>query len=95
MASRYTRIRDKLQAAFHPVALEVTDESARHAGHAARDGLPAGETHYHVSMVSAAFNGVGRVARSRAVHAALDEEFRSGLHALSLSLSAPADQQRA
>ncbi len=77
------------------MSLEVTDESARHAGHAARNGLAAGETHYHVSMVSAAFNGLGRVARSRAVHAALEEEFKSGLHALSLSLAAPADRPAA
>jgi BolA protein len=56
------RIRDKLTRAFDPAALEVTDESWRHAGHAgAGDG--SGETHFDVRVVSAAFAGMGRVAR--------------------------------
>jgi BolA protein len=43
--------------------------------------------------VSAAFRGQSRVARARAVHAALAEEFGSaqggGMHALSLTLRTP------
>ncbi len=92
MASRTSRIRDRLQAVFNPVALEITDESAKHAGHAGRQNLPAGETHYHVALVSAAFAGLNRLKRSRAVHAALEDEFKSGLHALSLELAAPAEK---
>jgi BolA protein len=42
-------------------------------------------------MVSAAFNGQSRVARSRAVHEALAAEFKTGLHALSLRLRAPCE----
>lgn len=92
MATRYSRIRDKLQAAFRPAALEIVDESAKHAGHAERNGLAAGETHYRVTMVSDAFAGLTRLQRSRAVHEALDEEFKSGLHALSLDLAAPSEK---
>jgi len=44
-----------------------------------------------VRMVSEAFRGQSRVARSRAVHAMLDAEFRTGLHALSLVLRAPGE----
>jgi BolA protein len=40
-------------------------------------------------MVSAAFAGVSRVARSRAVHEALAGEFSTGLHALALRLQSP------
>jgi BolA protein len=40
-------------------------------------------------MVSPALKGLSRLARSRAVHAALEAEFKTGLHALSLSLRAP------
>jgi len=60
-------IRDKLTSAFAPIALEVTDESARHAGHAGatRDDGSRGETHFHVRLVSAAFEGVSRVERQR------------------------------
>jgi len=90
MSNRSTRMRDILGAAFSPVLLDIEDESAKHAGHAGRHGLPAGETHYRVKMISPAFAGMSRLARSRAVHEALDAEFRSGLHALSLSLDAPA-----
>jgi BolA protein len=89
MTSRYERIRGILAAAFEPLALEIEDESARHAGHAERNNLAGGETHYRVLMVSPAMTGLTRLARSRAVHTALDAEFQTGLHALSLTLRAP------
>jgi BolA protein len=85
--SRAARIEATLTAAFAPAHLTVTDDSAQHAGHAGAQ--PGGQTHYTVSMVSAAFQGQNRVARSRAVHAALAEEFTSGLHALALTLRTP------
>ncbi len=91
MTNRYERIRDVLEAAFAPVTLEIVDESARHAGHAERNGLTGAETHFSVRMVSAALSGQSRVARSRAVHEALAPEFNSGLHALSLTLLTPAE----
>jgi BolA protein len=75
--------------------LQIVDDSARHAGHAGAQ--PGGETHFNVLLVSAAFQGVNRVARSRAVHAALEAEFAGGLHALSLTLRTPeevADAER-
>ena len=40
-------------------------------------------------MVAATLQGQSRVARSRSVHEALDGEFKSGLHALSLKLQTP------
>jgi stress-induced morphogen len=92
MSSRYSRIRETLQAQFKPQSLEITDESAKHAGHAERNDLAAGETHYRVAMVSDVFSGLARLKRSRAVHQALDEEFKSGLHALSLNLKAPEEK---
>jgi stress-induced morphogen len=42
-------------------------------------------------MAAAAFEGMGRVARSRAVNDALAAEFAGGLHALSLTLRAPTE----
>ena len=71
-----------LTAQFAPVALEVIDDSAKHAGHAgAREG---GESHFTVRITSAAFNGLSRVARHRAVYAALQPLFDAGLHALAI-----------
>lgn len=85
--SRSDRIAAALAAAFAPQSLRVVDDSAQHAGHAG--ATAGGETHYTVEMVSAAFAGQARLARSRAVHAALQAEFDSGLHALSLRLDTP------
>jgi BolA protein len=91
MTSRYERISAVLESQFAPLRLEIEDESAKHAGHAAQKAVTGGQTHYRVVMISEAFAGMSRLARSRAVHAALDAEFKSGLHALSLSLNTPAE----
>jgi BolA protein len=85
-------IRQKLTAAFAPEALTVTDESARHAGHAGAS--PGGETHFDVHIVSGQFSGLTRVERQRRVYAALETEFRGGLHALSLKTLTPAEAGR-
>lgn len=90
MTDRADRIAATLTARFAPTALRVIDESARHAGHAG--AAPGGQTHYAVLLVSAAFDGMTRVARSRAVHEALAAEFAGGLHALALTLRTPAEQ---
>ena len=84
-------IQRKLTAAFAPEALEVRDESSDHAGHdgAARADGGIGETHFHVRLVTASFEGVSRVERQRRVHAALAEELRGPVHALSLKLQTP------
>ncbi len=85
--TRAERNRRALLAAFPDAAVDVVDDSHRHAGHAG--ARPEGETHYSVRVVSPAFAGLTRVSRSRAAHAALEAEFGTGLHALSLRLLAP------
>ena len=82
-----TGIRSRLEAAFRPVTLEVVNESALHAGHAGDDGT--GESHWRVVLVSPDFEGMSRLARHRAVHAALGPEIMGRIHALALDLSAP------
>lgn len=89
---RASRIEAALRASFAPTMLQVTDDSARHAGHAG--AAPGGETHYTVVMVAPAFQGKTRVARSREVHAALAREFAGGLHALALTLRTPEEHAR-
>jgi len=64
MQSRAARLETILEQAFSPILLRIEDDSARHAGHAGAQ--PGGETHYNVLLVSAAFRGMTRVARSRA-----------------------------
>jgi BolA protein len=85
--SRAARLETALQRVFSPVVLTVTDDSARHAGHAG--ARPDGETHYTVLIVSEAFRGQGRIARHRMVNVAVVGEFASGLHALALVLRTP------
>ncbi|MBB3174453.1 BolA protein [Endobacter medicaginis] len=89
---RAARIEAVLRARLDPVGhLRISDDSARHAGHAgAREG---GQTHYTVEVVSPVFEGLGRVARSRLVHEALAAEFAGGLHALALALRTPREVQ--
>lgn len=89
--SRADRLHAMLTTAFSPDLLLIQDDSARHAGHAG--ATPGGQTHYSVLLVSPAFRGQSRVARSRAVHAALAAEFGppevGGMHALALTLRTP------
>jgi BolA family transcriptional regulator, general stress-responsive regulator len=83
------RIVARLTEALNPVALEIVDESDRHAGHAgARAG---GGTHYRVRIVSAQFERRSRVERHRLVYGLLDAEFADGLHALALVAKAPGE----
>ena len=84
-------MREKLESIFAPIRLSILDESSRHAGHAGAERADggAGETHFRIEIVSAAFAGLNRVARERAVQKALSEEFDMGLHALSVKALTP------
>ena len=87
MQTRADRIVAALTRCFPPAEIAVVDDSHKHAHHAG--ARAEGETHYSVQVVSPAFAGMNRVARSRAVHAALEPEFGRGLHALALTLRTP------
>ncbi len=84
-----TRIETKLTAGLEPVRLAVKDVSHRHAGHAGHD--PRGESHFDVTVVSARFEGVGRVARQRLVYDLLADELKERVHALQLRTLTPAE----
>lgn len=89
-----TIIRRKLEAAFAPERLELTDDSWKHAGHhheGGVDGRDGGESHFTLTVVSAAFDGQTRVARQRAVTAALKDELAGPVHALSIQAMTPAE----
>ena len=81
------RLRAKLSQGLDPLRLEIEDESHRHAGHAG--ARPGGESHFRVTIVSAAFAGQSRLARQRLVYGLLDAELRDEVHALSLVTLAP------
>lgn len=75
--------------ALAPARLELIDESARHAGHAG--AAPGGNTHWRLTIVSAAFAGKPTVARHRMVYQALGELMRQPIHALAISAKAPGE----
>lgn len=83
---RVTRIRGLLAEALHPVALEVNDDSHKHAGHA---GAKDGQGHFSVDIISAAFAGKLPLARHRLVYAALDAMMQTDIHALSIRARTP------
>ena len=85
-------MRRKLTDRLAPTRLAIIDESHRHAGHAG--ARPGGETHFNVTVVSAAFTGLNRVARQRLVYQTLSEELAGGVHALSLTTLAPNEDIR-
>ncbi len=82
--SRTEKIRVALEAAFQPRVLEVIDDSESHRGHGGYQ--EGGESHFNVTLESDKFRGLSRIARHRAVHAALGKELVSEIHALSLTL---------
>ena len=78
---RVDRIRDRLQAAFQPTRLEVVDDSHRHEGHpSVRDG----RGHFTVVIVSAAFAGINKLDRHRAVYDAVQDLMATDIHAMSI-----------
>jgi BolA protein len=84
------RLQEVLQQALLPTALEVQDDSHLHAGHAgAREGR-----HFTVRVVSAAFNGLSRVARHRLVYDSARTLFAEGIHALAIEARTPDEAQR-
>lgn len=83
------QIREKLTQAFAPVALEVVNDSHRHAGHASSPGT--GVSHFTVKVVSDAFAGKSRVERHRLVNAALAAELAGPVHALAIQALAPGE----
>jgi BolA protein len=79
-------MREKL-AALRPLALELEDESAQHAGHAG--SRPSGGSHWRLHIVSEAFRGQNAVARHRMVYEALGDLMKRDIHALKIEASAP------
>jgi BolA protein len=82
-------IERRLRAALAPTQLVVTNDSARHRGHAGDDG--SGESHFTVEVESERFVGMSRVERQRAVNSALADLLRDHIHALAIKARAPGE----
>ncbi len=87
-AATAQRIEQLLRERFAPQHLEVRDESAAHAGHAAHaGGGPTG--HFRLRIVSLSFTGLRAVQRHRLVNEALGPLFEHDLHAVAMETLTP------
>lgn len=85
MSLRENRIKEILSKALEPLHLEVENESHMHS-------VPANsETHFKVLAVSKKFEGLSRIDRQRLINSLLQEELKSGLHALTQKTMTPAE----
>lgn len=87
-ASRPERIRALLSAALAPSVLELTDESALHAGHA---GAASGGSHFRLRIVSERFEGLRLVMRHRLVYDSVHDMMHNEIHALAITALAPSE----
>jgi BolA protein len=84
MTTRTKKIITRLTDAFHPTHLEVIDESESHRGHAGfQEG---GESHFRVVIRAKDFADMPRIARHRAIYAALGDDLMGEIHALALDI---------
>ena len=69
---------------LEPSLLEVINESALHSGHSGDDG--SGESHWRVVIAAPGLDAMSRIARHRAVHAALGADIIDRIHALAIEM---------
>jgi BolA protein len=82
-------MRALLTEAFAPARLEIINDSAKHSGHMGDDG--SGESHFTVVIEAAAFAPLNRLARQRAVIAALGDIVGQRVHAVAIKAGVPGE----
>lgn len=78
-----------LAAAFPGAVIALTNDSAAHHGHSGDDG--SGESHFSLHIIWDGFAGQNRVARQRAVNAALGDIPGNRVHALAIKAQTAAE----
>ncbi len=84
-----TELLRRVEAALEPTLLELQNDSDQHAGHAGHDG--SGESHFTLTVESAAFIGTNRVQRQRLVFRAIGDLMDGEVHALAIRALAPGE----
>jgi BolA protein len=77
-----------LKTAFKASYLQIEDESHLHAGHA---GAASGGGHFKLTIIAPEFEGMSKVARHRAIYAALNKHFPTEIHALTILAFTPSE----
>jgi BolA protein len=85
---RITQFEADLRLAFQLSHLNIEDESHLHAGHA---GAATGGGHFKLTIVAPEFEGMSKVARHRAIYAALNSHFPEAIHALTILAYTPSE----
>lgn len=80
-------MRALLTRAFAPTRLDIINDSAKHRGHTGDDGT--GESHFTIEIDAPAFADMNRLARQRAVIAALGDIVGQRVHAVAIKAGAP------
>jgi ribosome-associated protein len=78
---RMIEIENRLREALKPVQLTVTDDSAKHRGHA---GAEDGRGHFSVKVIAQAFEGKSLAERHRMIYTILDDMMKTEIHALQI-----------
>jgi len=74
-------LRALLEQALKPKQMEITDDSAAHAGHGAKGG------HYHLQISSDQFEDKTTIQCHRMIHHIVQDAFQHGvIHALSINI---------
>lgn len=88
----YDRLVRKLTEALRPAALAIRDDTHLHASHAQSPRKP--ETHFHVYVVSDAFDELSLVERHRRIYSIVGDELSERVHALSITARTPKEAER-
>lgn len=84
-----TELLRRVEEALQPTRLSLQNDSDQHAGHAGHDG--SGESHFTLTVESAAFKGQNRVQRQRLVFRAVGDLMDRKVHALAIRATAPGE----
>jgi BolA family transcriptional regulator, general stress-responsive regulator len=81
-----TLIRQALEQALNPELIEILDQSAAHAGHQYASG-----GHYHLTIVSRAFENLSLIKRHQLIYQALGDLMKEQIHAIGINALTPSE----
>lgn len=89
---KYSAIVQALQV-LQPTKLELVDNSHQHAGHAGNDMDMDGESHFDLTIVASAFDGLNLVKRHQLIYMILGE-IMPQIHALQIQSLTPEEAEQ-
>lgn len=86
----------KITEALKPTVLEIRNDSHLHAHHKAMKDSTSAETHFHVSVISDAFEKKRQLQRHKMIYSLMADEMakEGGIHALQLQTRTPEEAEK-